>query len=174
MKKCMQHYGLVMSLLGLPMAVSSLHCVAQPAPGVTKSQGKEQEVIRFFELLKAGRSASRKFNVNEVPNWDCKAIAGVISSSGLTVEDVNAKGIKKFSPDEVEQALVKKQGTAFQSFAHISFLYAKGKKQYSEVKVTEKSGMVLATLATWYELEFATEGGQLRLRKCKYVNPDKD
>jgi hypothetical protein len=151
-----------------------LHCAAQPAPGAAKNPVKTQEVTRFFELLKAGRAASRNYNVNDVPNWDSKAIVGFVTTGGLTVEDVNAKGAKRYSPDQVEAALTKRAGEVFQSFSHISFLYAKGKKQYSEVRFTEKPGCVVATLATWYELEFITDGGRLKLLKCKYINQDGD
>lgn len=138
------------------------------------SQETNPEVIRFMDALKASRTPSRKFNVNEVPNWDPKVIAGFIFSGGVTVEDVNTKAAKKFTPEEVERALVTKKGEVFQSFSHISFLYAKGKPQYSELKVTKKGDGIIAVLATWYELEFVSVDGHLKLRRCKYINHDAD
>lgn len=173
--------GLLQKLLGLVLlgtAIGSikLQCAtpAAQSAGHGQDQGKSQEVIRFMELLKAGRAPVRKFNVNDVPSWEPKSIAGFINPGGFTVEDVNSKTIKKYSPDEVERALRQKRGEVFKSFSHISFLYAKGKKQYSEVKFVEKPEGVLALLATWYELEFVSDGTHLKLQKCKYVNVDKD
>lgn len=135
---------------------------------------KSGDVSKFLDLLKAGRPASRKFNIGEVPNWNIQAIVGFISSKGMVLEDVNSKSQNRYSPGEVAQALKERKGEVFESFSHISFLYAKGKKQYSEVKITEKPGLVSATLASWYEMEFVTENGQLKLRRCKYINIEGD
>jgi hypothetical protein len=143
-------------------------------PGVDPNQGRHQEVIQFLDLLKAGRAAVRKFKVADVPNWDVKRIEDLIYPDGCTIEDVNTKLVKKYSPAEVERALVEKKGDIFKSFSHVSFLYAKGMKQYSEVKFIDRSGGVTAVLATWYELEFVVDGARLKLKKCKYVNSDKD
>lgn len=174
MKKDLMQKVLSLAMLGAAMAGPKLQSATQTKPSVRQSQGKYQEVIQFLELLKAGRTVPRKFNVNDVPNWEPKSIAGFISLGGLTVEDVNTKMVRKYSPGEVEQALKLKKGEVFQSFSHISFLYGKEKKQYSEVKFVEKPDGALAMLATWYELDFVTDGDHLRLRKCKYVNSDRD
>jgi len=174
MKTGFKQKAMSLALLGAVIVGPKLQVAAQTPTNAGQSQGKHQEVIQFLELLKAGRTPARKFNVNDVPKWETKKIAGFISPGSLTVEDVNTKVVKKYSPEEVDRALAQKKGEVFQSFSHISFLYAKGKKQYSEIKYVEKPDGVLAVLATWYELEFVSDGDHLKLRKCKYVNSDKD
>jgi len=167
----------VMALLAIGVStnhVVSLGAATTSAETPNQAPNSEHEVIRFMEALKANRPPSRKFSVNEVPSWDPKAISGFIFSAGVTVEDVNTKVVKKYSPEEVERALTAKKSKVFKSFSHISFLYAKGKPQYSQLKVTTKGAGVLAVLATWYELEFVSIEGHLKLRRCKYINRDAD
>lgn len=166
----------VISLALLVVAIGgpSLRCEMPSAHLESRDQKKYQEVIRFMDLLKAHRPVTRKFNVKDVPNWEIKSIAGFIYAGGVTVEDVNTKVVKRYSPYEVELALTQKRGEIFTVFSHISFLYAKGKKQYSELKFTDKPDGILAVLASWYELEFVSDGTHFKLRKCKYVNTEND
>ena len=170
-------------ILSVAVLLSLVGCTSKAAVGnrsvpvatsVDLLQEANSEVTRFMDALKASRTPSLMFNVNDVPNWDPKAIANFVVPGGVIIEDVNTKVAKKFTPQEVERALFGKKGEVFKAFSHISFLYAKGKPQYSELTVTRKAGIVLAVLATWYELEFISVQGHLKLRRCKYINLDAD
>ena len=124
----------------------------------------------FLNLLKSPEASQRKFDSKNAPHWNTARLLPLLSKDGVSISEATPPKTQIYKVDRIDKELASRNGGAFTTFAHISFLLSHPRKQYSSVSLTHRGSTEVATISTFYKLTFTEVGGSFKLSKIEDIN----
>jgi len=143
---------------------------SRPPDGPVVASDSADAIAVLAKLRTIAPTGEGGFDAASAPAIDSAAILAVVSDSGLTLDDVNEEdSTVHLSKREVGAQLAGRRGRAFTSLVHLGYIYSQPYPQYSHLTFSRGPAGLGVSVADWYRLRFAREGGRLRLNRVSYV-----
>ena len=149
---------------------------APPAPtdsgaAADSLEADEATVTAFLDALARGAPpASSPFDLMAAHFTNIDSLTPYISDSGFVRYDINGDTTEHVTVAHLRSQIRSKSGRAYESFAHLGYMYSQPNAEDSKLAFTRSPGLVVVNVGKWYRLTFHRERGHLKLARLEFLD----
>ena len=134
-------------------------------------EAEEATVTGFLDALARGAPpASSPFDLMAAHFTNVDSLTPYISDSGFVRYDINGDTTEHVTLAHLRSQIRSKSGRAYESFAHLGYMYSQPNAEDSKLAFTRSPGLVVVNVGKWYRLTFHREKGRLKLARLEFLD----